>query len=420
LSKPVRQDIIAAIDDTVAHGVPLYKACEAIGLCSRRLRRWRLREEDGRTGGYRATDQKLTAEEKAAIIAAAMAPEMQHLPVRAIHIKLLDQGLYLGSYSTFLRVFNEFFGSIVNRGARKRTRKRPELIATGPNQVWCWDITWLESGTEGKYFYLYLVMDMFSRKIVAWEVFAKEDGRFARILFAAAFAAEGVVSYQITVHADNGKPMRSCTLNRLFNRLHVTASHSRPHTSNDNAYAESLFATMKGRVLYPDFFPSIDAARDYCACFVSWYNDTHLHSSLDYVTPSAVHDGVHIEQYAKRNELLEGERLAHPSRHGGRKKVFGMETTVRLKHRVRNSGESCRERGGSVYVEKKNDSFVASEEAEAGSAGEQPTRNTLIDRDDREGGLGLAFPISMNILGTMPQKTQNKNGMNRTSNGQFA
>jgi putative transposase len=388
VSGPARREIVAAIDEAIANGARQFKACEAIGLCSRRLRRWRLHSEDGRNGGYRATGQKLVEEEKTAIVAAATSPEMADLPIRVVHTRLLDQGIYIGSYSAFVRVLNAC--AVTNRklDAVRQARKKPELVATGPNQVWCWDITWLPSTVDGKYFYLYMIIDMYSRKIVGWSVFAKEDGEFARMLFAETFTAEGVGSHQIIIHSDNGKPMRSCTLEKLFDLLHVIASHSRPHTSNDNAYSESLFATMKGRVLYPEFFTSIDHARNYCAAFVRWYNEEHLHGGLDYVTPSVAHAGLHADIYAKRNALLEKDRLAHPVRHGGRRKVFGMESVVRLKHRVRFSEKSRDEkRREALEAKRGNATLTASDKAEAGSAGEQPARNTLTDRDDREVGL---------------------------------
>lgn len=173
------------------------------------------------------------------------------------------------------------------------------------------------------------------RIIVGWAVHTVEDGRFARELFNRAFALEGVLAGQIIVHADNGIPMRSQTLQAMFDlRGGIPASHGRPHTSNDNAFAESLFSTLKERVLYPENFESLLTAESFAAQFVIWYNKEHLHSALDFVSPNDVHTGRHREIFARRNALLEAHRNSFPQRYGTRKQVYGIEETVTLKHRV--------------------------------------------------------------------------------------
>lgn len=268
------------------------------------------------------------------IIAAVDTDEMKELPAKQIHLRLMDRGIYVSSYSAFRRVLKAHNMPQVKPQAAKTNRKRPELAATGPNQIWCWDITWLESRTKGKYFYLYMIIDMFSRKVVGWDVAAQENGPLAKALFARTLEAEGVSEHQLIVHSDNGKPMRSRTLRALYRLLKVTASYGRPHTSNDNAFAESLFATFKGRVAFPEYFSTIEAARAFSAEFFQWYNEEHFHSGLDHVTPSHVHTGAHLEIFAGRNALLEQNRLQHPKRHGGQPKIYGLPDTVRLKHRV--------------------------------------------------------------------------------------
>lgn len=330
----LREQIILAIDVAVSSGARLFKACEAIQLCIRRLRRWRKTEEDGRKGGYRAVNQRLSEPEKDAIVAALLLPGIEDLPVKVAHATLLDQGLCLASPSTFVRVVKERGVRKEKRGGQPRNAKRPDLVATAPGQVWCWDITWLDAPLKGTYFYLYMAIDMFSRKVVAWEVFAKEDGVLARDLFAQALEAEGIPPGQIMIHADNGRPMRSKKLRSLFEDLNVKASYGRPHTSNDNAFAESLFATFKGRVSFPEYFENIQSARAFCLEFFTWYNCFHLHSSLDFVTPQSVHEGSHPEIFANRNMLLEMNRIAHPSRHGGKCKTYGIPAEVRLKHKT--------------------------------------------------------------------------------------
>lgn len=334
MSSPDRRQVIEAVDEAIAHGARQFKACETLGLSPRRLLNWRKKDADGRIGGYRAVGQELSEAEKDAIIDAVEQPEMEHLTLKAIHILLLDQGAYLGSYSTFRRVLKQRGVARVLRARPVRTCPRPVLSATGPNQVWCWDITWLESRTKGRYFFLYMIIDMYSRKVVGWAVHPKESGRLARSLFAHTLEAEGVGAHQITVHADNGKPMRSLTLRALFALLMVATSHGRPHTSNDNAFAESLFATLKSRVIFPEYFATIEAARAFSDGFFQWYNTEHLHSGLDHVTPMCVHEGRHHECFEKRNMRLKEHRILHPKRYGGKPKYYGLPETVQLKHKT--------------------------------------------------------------------------------------
>lgn len=309
-------------------------ACDAIHLDPRRLRRWRKVQCDGRKGGCRSVTQRMTEAEKSSIVFEFSQPGMNDLPIKVAYATLMDKGIYIASPSTFVRVLRE--RNIRKARVSNATNiKRPELVATAPGQVWCWDITWLEAPVKGTYFYLYMIIDMFSRKVVAWEVFPKEDGTLARILFAQALEAEKIPAGQITVHSDNGKPMRSTSLRSLFDKLSVTASYGRPHTSNDNAYAESLFATLKGRIAFPDYFSSIDSASAYCLEFFAWYNCYHMHSGLDYVTPQDMQDGKEKLIFAKRNALIELNREMHPTRHGGSRKIFGIPNEVRLKHKTK-------------------------------------------------------------------------------------
>ena len=248
----------------------------------------------------------------------------------------MDQGIYIASQSTCERVMKAYYqgiGRVADRNIVRR--KRPEYSAKGPNQVWCWDITWLHSEVTGKYYYLYLIIDMYSRYIVGWSLHTKEDGKLAEMLF-----AETLQKYcpgenvSLLVHADNGKPMRSKDLKSLFEKLHVMSSHSRPHTSNDNAFAESIFATMKSRVVYPEYFMTIEDAERFVVEFVDWYNNEHLHSGLDLLPPCAVHFGYHQEILDRRNALLERSRELHPERFGGRRKFYKIDETVSLKHRI--------------------------------------------------------------------------------------
>ena len=248
----------------------------------------------------------------------------------------MDAGVYVASLSTCERVMKAYkisTGRIVERAAKRRTR--PNYSATGPNQVWCWDITWLHSEVTGKYYYLYLIIDMYSRYIVGWALHTKEDGKLAEQLFAETIQAHCPErGASLLVHADNGKPMRSKDLKSLFEKLGVMSSHSRPHVSNDNAFAESIFSTLKSRVEYPEFFNSIEEAERFVTEFVDWYNNEHLHSGIDMLTPHSVHFGYFQEILDRRNALLVKSREQHPERFGGRRKIFNIEKVVCLKHRM--------------------------------------------------------------------------------------
>lgn len=288
-------------------------------------------------GGFRENNsQRLSQEETSRIIECFTREEYRNLPLNNAHAKLMDQGIYVASLSTCERVMKAYYQSVdkaVNRVAERR--KRPEYSATGPNQVWCWDITWLHSEVTGKYYYLYLIIDMYSRYIVGWAVHTKEDGKLAEQLFAETIQKHCPgKNVSLLVHADNGKPMRSKDLKSLFEKLHVMSSHSRPHTSNDNAFAESIFSTMKSRIVYPEYFVSIEDAERFVIEFVDWYNNEHLHSGLDLLPPCAVHFGYHQEILDRRNALLEKARELHPERFGGKRKIFKIDEFVCLKHRV--------------------------------------------------------------------------------------
>jgi putative transposase len=327
--------IIEAVEIAVKDGARQYKACAAINLCERRLRRWKSNPEDQRKGGYRAKHQKLSEDECDAIVKQFTSDELIGQPVRVAHAKLLDKGVYIASPASCIRVLNKLVPVNHRELSKKTTPIRPELKASTPCKVWCWDITWLPSNVRGKYFYLYLIIDLYSRFIVDWEIHTTEDGTYARQLFARAFATHEIVEEDVlTVHADNGQTMRSVTLNELFNDLSVNATHSRPHTSNDNAFAESIFATMKGRVIYPEHFMTIEGANGFVEQFVDWYNFEHKHSGLDYLSPYEVHMGLEKEILEERNTQLKLNRAAHPSRHGTRKKVYEIPEVVELKHRV--------------------------------------------------------------------------------------
>jgi len=229
------------------------------------------------------------------------------LSVREIYATLLDEGRYIASISTWYRVLRAAGETRERRRlATHPARVKPELMATAPGQVWSWDITKLLGPQKWTYFYLYVVLDVFSRYVVAWRLEARESATLAKELFAAAITREDVDPTRLTVHADGGPAMTSKTLVQFFADLGITKSRSRPHVSNDNPYSEAQFKTLKYVPTFPRYFANIQQARDYCHRLFSWYNDEHRHSGIALLTPSDVHRG--------RADGPEGCSTSRPSR----------------------------------------------------------------------------------------------------------
>jgi putative transposase len=327
----LREQISTGIRDAVSLGSGVESACAVIGVDPRRLQRWRKRAVDGRQGGLRTSDQKLSETEKDAIVEAFHRPEYIDLPIRSAWVKMVDDKLCLCSAATAYRVLEERCAKRRLTARRARPQRRPPVLeATAVNQVWTWDITYLPSPVRGAYFYLYCVQDLFSRKIVGWSVEATEDGALARDLFDRIVSQKIARPQELRVHADNGSPMRSVVLNKFFNRLEIRCTHSRPHTSDDNAFIESLFSVLKGRASFPEYFKDIVQAHAYVQALVEWYNTKHMHSRLDYLTPMEVEQGKADEIQARRNEVIEKARALRPQRFGKRKLYFRVPKAVRL------------------------------------------------------------------------------------------
>lgn len=244
---------------------------------------------------------------------------------------LADENVYIASESTMYRVLRAE-GQMTRRGrARPPRHHRPdELVATGPNQVWSWDITWLPTAIRGKFLFLYMIVDVFSRKIVAKVVHDTEDDVYAAALVRAACAAEGVERDQLVIHSDNGSPMKGATMLATLQTLGVMPSFSRPHVSDDNPYSESLFRTLKYRPEYPRFFPTIEAAIAWVDFFVDWYNNTHQHSAIGFVTPAQRHRGDDLQVLQGRKKVYEAARRRRPERWAGNCRSWGRIDVVTL------------------------------------------------------------------------------------------
>lgn len=234
---------------------------------------------------------------------------------RTVYAVLLDEQQYLCSWRTMYRILAADAAAQERRAQRQHpVYRRPELLATGPCQVWSWDITKLRGPVAGLWYSLYVILDIFSRKIVGWLLAEREDADLAEALIAESCAREGIAAQQLTLHADRGAPMTSKTVAELLIDLGVARSHSRPTVSNDNPYSESQFKTMKYGPWYPERFSSLDEARVWMRAFVAWYNGEHRHSGIGLLPPEVVHSGQAPAQVAARQRVLDAVYAAHPER----------------------------------------------------------------------------------------------------------
>ena len=324
ISTPDRRQTIELIEQAMAQGALQHKASELLGISARTYQRWTCEggvKADARPDAERpAPVNRLTEEERARILAVCNQPEYSHLPPSQIVPMLADQGEYIASESSFYRVLREA-NQVHRRGraqAPTRHSKPTTYRADGPNQVWSWDITFLNSPIAGQFYRLYMAIDIYSRKIVGWEVHERESAALAAQLIRKACWAEGITEQGLVLHSDNGSPMKGATMLATLQQLGVVPSFSRPSVSNDNPYSESLFGSLKYSPAYPTKpFDSIEAARDWVHTFVTWYNGVHRHSGVRYVTPNQRHRGKDDAILAKRRAVYEAARARHPERWSG-------------------------------------------------------------------------------------------------------
>lgn len=313
--------MIILLEEACAGGARLFKACKVVGLSVRTVQRWRRSEHlpvDARkaAAANRSPANKLSAAERAEIIKITNQEEFANLPPSQIVPKLADRGCYLASEPTFYRILRDE-NQLAHRGrAKAATKKRPkELFSTKPNQIWSWDITYLRTTIKGKFFYLYMIMDIFSRKIVGWEIYEEESAKHAGRIFKKAYLREGIAGNPLILHSDNGSPMKGATMLGTLQKLGVMPSYSRPSVSNDNPCSESLFKTLKYHPGLPEKpFDTLDEARLWVAGFQQWYNEEHQHSALKFVTPGQRHRGEDKEILSKRDMLYQQKKKANPER----------------------------------------------------------------------------------------------------------
>lgn len=303
----------------MAAGARRAPACRIVGLDPRTEQRWRAQGggDDRRVGPTSTPANKLTEAERADVLSVADSAEFQDLSPKQIVPQLADRGEYIASESTFYRILRAE-KQMAHRARSKPPVSRPkEHVAVGPNQVWSWDITYMPSNILGMFFYLYLIVDIYSRKIVGHMVSERESMEHAAVLVRDAAAIESVEPNALVLHADNGGPMKGATMLATLQKLGIVASFSRPHTSDDNPFSESLFRTMKYRPEYPNGpFSSLDEARAWVAAFVDWYNNEHLHSAIRFVSPAQRHKG-EAELLQHRSRVYAAARARTPQRWRG-------------------------------------------------------------------------------------------------------
>lgn len=318
-----------ARDIEAAHqaGARLRLACEVAGIDVRTLQRWKAHDGldagDGRPAAVHPTPaHALTPEEREQILRAANESRFADMPPARIVPALADEGVYIASESSFQRVLRAH-GQARHRGRAKAPRKsRPPTthVATAPRQLWCWDMTFLPAAVIGRWFYLYLILDVYSRKIVGFEVHDSDDAEHAAHLVKRTALAEGIhaMTTKPVLHGDNGATLKATTVLAMLCWLGVKPSYSRPRVSDDNAYVESLFRTAKYRPEFPDKgFADLDEARAWASRFVRWYNHEHRHSGIRYVSPAQRHAGEDTTILAARHELYLLARERHPRRWSG-------------------------------------------------------------------------------------------------------
>lgn len=263
----------------------------------------------------RRSPRALAQAEREQILALLRSERFGDQSPREVYATLLDEGIYICSWPTMYRFLRQE-GEVKRRRdhARQKNYSRPELLAKAPRQLWSWDITKLRAATPGTYYFLYVMLDVFSRYVVGWMLTTREGGDLAEVFLAESCAKEGIKPEQLTIHADRGSPMTSQCVADLLTDLGVKKSHSRPHVSDDNPYSEAQFKTAKYHPSYPERFGSLEDARSWARSFFAWYNHEHRHTGIGLLTPAMVHQGQTAVVRAARRAVLSKAYEAHPER----------------------------------------------------------------------------------------------------------
>ena len=329
ISASDRETALKLIDEAVCSGARRILACNELEIDERTYYRWKKQLftngdcKDRRPDADHSNPfNKISPEVRRRIIDTCNEPRFASMPPCEIVPALADEGIYIASESTFYRVLKD--ENMLNHRGRSEAPKRnnhPKTYkATGPNQVWMWDITYLHGPHKGMFYYLYLFSDLFDRSIVGWEIFEEESAEHASELIRRITTAQKRLTTQpLVLHSDNGSPMKGATMLATLYQLGITPSNSRPRVSNDNPYAESLFRTLKYRPNYqPKGFATLEEARSWMKLFEHWYNYEHHHSGIKFMTPMQRRSPGRNEILQKRHQVYEAAKEAHPERWNGR------------------------------------------------------------------------------------------------------
>ncbi|WP_420831644.1 IS3 family transposase [Bathymodiolus japonicus methanotrophic gill symbiont] len=319
-----RVNYVTWINEAIGQGARKGKACDIVGISIRTLQNWQVNggvEADRRSDAIRSSpNNKLSEYEQLAILMTCNEDEYANLPPSQIVPILADKGIYIASESSFYRVLHKA-EQVTHRGRakeRKNTSKPTSYIAEKANQVWTWDISYMPTPIVGQFYYLYMIEDIYSRKIVGAEVYEQESGEDAATLLERSLLKEKMMYNPLVLHSDNGAPMKSLTLRSKMYDLNLTSSYSRPRVSNDNPYSEALFRTVKYCPDWPGSgFDSLDEAREWVGNFVEWYNNEHRHSKIKFVTPAEQHEGKDKNILEMRDKLYLQKKKEKPSRWSG-------------------------------------------------------------------------------------------------------
>jgi putative transposase len=329
-----RQMILGVIAQAQLSGARLEPACAMLGLRAHTVQRWRGQGggEDRRCGPKSEPPNKLSARERERVLQVVNSKPYCDLAPHQIVPLLADSGVYLSSESTIYRLLRQADLLAHRQRSKPAVRQRKTAhVASAPCQVFSWDITYLKSPVRGSFFYLYLILDIWSRKIMGAKVFAEESMEHASALFEQTCKQHHLDPQGIVLHADNGGPMKGSSMLATLQKLGVVASFSRPRVSDDNPYSEALFRTLKYRPEYPSRpFVSLEAANLWVEGFVRWYNHQHLHSGIRFLTPNARHEGRGPEILAQRHRVYQRARRKHPQRWSGATRNWNPIQTVYL------------------------------------------------------------------------------------------
>lgn len=336
VSESERMQTIELIKEAVENGARKHKACDVLEISVRTLERWEKPNGclDNRKTAIRPIQaNQLSPEERQNVIDTANSAEYRNLPPSKIVPLLADNGKYIASESTFYRILREEKQLTHRQRSKPSKHSKPRsFTATKPNQVWSWDISYLPTNVKGIYFYLYAVVDIYSRKLVAWSIHDRESSELGAALVKQACIDEKVDSNQLVLHSDNGKPMKGLTMLAMLEQLGVLPSFSRPSVSDDNPFSESLFKTIKYHPTFPyiNRFDTIEAARDWMESFTHWYNTHHLHSGIKFVTPEQRHTGQDQEILNKRHQIYTLAKRQRPERWTGNTRNWIKQESVTL------------------------------------------------------------------------------------------